>query len=207
MNELIKVEKRDGIETCNARELHEFLEVASRFNDWIKSRVEKYGFIENEDYIVLTENLVSGNNAVSKSYYISLDMAKELSMVENNQKGKEARKYFIAREKESKKVLSPAELMVQQSQILLAQEKELIKINTRLNEVEAKQLTIDENYYSIIGWCNLHNIKINISDANSLGRLCAKASREKGIPIDKIHDPRFGQINAYHKDILTEIVL
>lgn len=207
MNELIKVENRAGIETVNARELHKFLEVASRFNDWIKARIEKYDFIANEDYIVLTEKLVSGNNAVSKNYYISLDMAKELSMVENNEKGKQARKYFIELEKESKKILSPAEFMVQQSQILLAQEKELIKINTRLNEVEAKQLTINKDYYSIIGWCNLYHIKVSISDANSLGRLCAKASRAQNIPIDKIHDPRFGQINAYHKDILTEVVL
>jgi phage anti-repressor protein len=205
MSELIKVENRDGIETVNARELHKFLEVGRDFSSWIKQRIEKYEFEETVDFTPVLGNSTGGRPELV--YYISFDMAKELSMVENNEKGKQARKYFIELEKESKKILSPAEFMVQQSQILLAQEKELIKINTRLNEVEAKQLTINKDYYSIIGWCNLYHIKVSISDANSLGRLCAKASRAQNIPIDKIHDPRFGQINAYHKDILTEVVL
>lgn len=205
MNELIKVKQRDGVETCNARELHEFLESKERFSKWI-TRMVDYGFIENEDYTLYLKVHPQNKQEIT-DYFLTLDMAKEISMLARSDKGKEARKYFIACEKETKKVLSPAELMVHQAQALLRQEKELIKMNVRINEVEAKQLTINKDYYSIIGWCSLHHIKVSISDANRLGRLCAKASREQSIAIDKIHDPRFGQINAYHKDILTEIVL
>lgn len=70
-----------------------FLEVKARFNDWIRNRVEDFGFQENQDFITLTRLLVSGGKR--KDYYLSLDMAKELAMVERNAKGKEARLYFI----------------------------------------------------------------------------------------------------------------
>lgn len=106
MNELIKVGQstfnNEVVQTVNARELYEFLEVSSRFNDWIKNRIEKYEFIENQDFIWLTKNLVSGGQV--NEYHISLDMAKGLSMVERNDKGKQARKYFIQCEKQLKQV-------------------------------------------------------------------------------------------------------
>jgi len=106
MNELIKIENKNGIETVNARELHEFLEVGKDFTNWIKDRIEKYDFKDGVDYTTCSPNLATeihgGHN--KKEYYISLDMAKELSMVENNDKGKEARKYFIEVEKAAKQM-------------------------------------------------------------------------------------------------------
>ena len=91
MTELIKIEPSriggEAIQTCNARDLHAFLEVKARFNDWIRNRVEDFGFQENQDFITLTRLLVSGGKR--KDYYLSLDMAKELAMVERNAKGKE----------------------------------------------------------------------------------------------------------------------
>jgi len=104
MNELIKIEKKEGIETVNARELHEFLGVQTQYKDWIRSRIEKFGFIENQDYIAIAEKKATaqGNQSEYKVHYISIDMAKELSMVENNEKGRQARQYFIAMEKKAK---------------------------------------------------------------------------------------------------------
>ena len=108
MNQLIPLQSQtiDGnaIETVSARELHEFLEVKSRFNDWINNRIEEYEFIENQDFVTFTKNLVKGRPSIE--YYISLDMAKELSMVERNDKGKQARKYFIECEKKLREVVS-----------------------------------------------------------------------------------------------------
>jgi len=97
MNELIKIENRGGIQTVEARELYNFLQVHSKFADWIKNRIEKYNFIEGQDFVTLSKSLENGGS--QKEYYISLDMAKEFSMVENNEKGKEARRYFIECEK------------------------------------------------------------------------------------------------------------
>lgn len=102
--ELIKIKNENGINLVSARELHEFLEVKSRFNDWIENRIEKYEFIQNSDY---TKILVECNRGQNKyDYILKLDMAKELSMVENNDKGKQARRYFIECENKLKRVIS-----------------------------------------------------------------------------------------------------
>ena len=99
--ELIKLTKNEqGIETVNARELHAFLEVKTRFNDWIANRISEFGFSENKDFVSLTENLVSGGK--KNVFHISIDMAKELSMLERNDKGKQARLYFIECERIAK---------------------------------------------------------------------------------------------------------
>lgn len=88
------------VKTVSARELHDFLEVKSRFNDWINNRIRDFGFVENQDFVTVTKNLVSGG--IQKEIYLSIDMAKELSMVERNEKGKQARQYFIEMEKVAK---------------------------------------------------------------------------------------------------------
>lgn len=84
---------------CNARDLHEFLGIGKVFAAWIASRIEEYGFIENQDYIVFSN---SGKNTVGrkrKEYHLTLDTAKELAMVERNDKGRQVRRYFIECEK------------------------------------------------------------------------------------------------------------
>ena len=99
--ELIKLTKNEqGIETVNARELHEFLEVKSKFADWFKNRVSEFGFIENSDFVSVSKILESGGRSIE--YHISIDMAKELSMLERNDKGKQARLYFIECERIAK---------------------------------------------------------------------------------------------------------
>ena len=117
MNELIKIESKEigneSVQTVNARELHAFLEVSSRYNDWIRNRIEQYDFVENQDFVCVTKTLVtqteSGREGAGnqKEHYISLDMAKELAMVERNEKGKQARKYFIECEKKLREVSQP----------------------------------------------------------------------------------------------------
>ncbi|HGJ5882876.1 antA/AntB antirepressor family protein [Arsenophonus sp.] len=107
MQNLINIETKningELIQTVNARDLHQFLEVGKDFSNWIKDRIKQYGFVENIDYIVFAnfgENPFGGRPA--KEYHISLDMAKELSMVERNEKGKQARQYFIECERQAK---------------------------------------------------------------------------------------------------------
>ncbi|MDH3001570.1 hypothetical protein A1D23_13365 [Chelonobacter oris] len=83
---------------CNARDLHNFLQVQSDFNNWIKNRITDYGFVQGEDYIIVTERTAGRPH---KEYHITLDMSKELGMVERNEKGRQIRKYFIACEKQA----------------------------------------------------------------------------------------------------------
>ncbi|MCJ0093429.1 phage antirepressor KilAC domain-containing protein [Clostridioides difficile] len=99
---LIKVEVNEKQEQIlSARDLHEFLEVGSRYNDWF-NRMIGYGFVENEDFISITQKKVTaqGNETEYIDHIIKLDMAKEIAMIQRNEKGKQARKYFLQIEKD-----------------------------------------------------------------------------------------------------------
>ena len=89
----------NAVETVSARELHAFLQSRQDFSTWIKNRIADYDFVENQDFVRFHKKM-EANNATLIDYYITLDMAKELSMVERNEKGKQARKYFIECEKQ-----------------------------------------------------------------------------------------------------------
>lgn len=91
----------------NARDLHRFVENGKQFSDWIRHRISKYGFAENLDFIVLHQlvNVDRGffgtRQETLKEYHITLDMAKELCMLERSELGQQARRYFIRMEKEA----------------------------------------------------------------------------------------------------------
>ena len=117
MTELVKVEVKNGEQLVSARELYEFLEVKRDFSTWIKDRINKYGFEEGIDFAIIWSDTKNGdavefngnvNSMVAKgcniNYILKLSMAKELSMVENNDKGSIARKYFIECERRLKEV-------------------------------------------------------------------------------------------------------
>lgn len=87
------------INSANAREIFQFLNSEQEYANWIKNRISHYNFIENQDYII---ELVYTKGRPRKEYYVTLDMAKELCMVENNEKGRQARRYFIECEKRLK---------------------------------------------------------------------------------------------------------
>jgi anti-repressor protein len=103
----------------NARELHHWFGVGKFFANWIKDKIEKYDFVENLDYFVSIANFDNGEKALKsgkiidaktgrvlpKEYVISVDMAKELAMLENSDIGKKVRKYFIRVEGDFKKVM------------------------------------------------------------------------------------------------------
>jgi phage anti-repressor protein len=103
MKALITITPQDinhkTFQTVSARELHKFMEVGRDFATWITGRIEKFGYEEGRDFIAITgsTNLGSGefNPCPPKEYHLTIDMAKELAMVERNPMGRVARKYFI----------------------------------------------------------------------------------------------------------------
>lgn len=139
--ELVKVEERNGKQAVNARELHQKLGCKKKFVDWMKYRIEQYGFVENQDFEVF-HNFGKNSNGGRPTdvYAISLDMAKELCMVENNDAGRRIRKYFIDMENEARK------LMMQQSAVPSYQEVDPIKRATRwIEEEKQRQALMLEN--------------------------------------------------------------
>lgn len=103
-----------AVQLCDARTLHTFLQVKRDFTTWIKARIRKFGFVANEDYLLTKsgEQLPSGTKYVH-DYRLTVGMAKELSMVENNEQGQAARRYFIACEKQVLAQLPTAPYAVQ----------------------------------------------------------------------------------------------
>lgn len=99
---LIPIIDNNGKKAVNARDLHSFLESRKDFSSWIKDRIDRCDLIENVDYVLLTpkgeQTGRGGHNKID--YVLSVDASKELSMIEGNEKGKQARRYFIACEKE-----------------------------------------------------------------------------------------------------------
>ncbi|EOH79734.1 hypothetical protein IGI89_003396 [Enterococcus sp. AZ141] len=106
MYELIKVTTNDNDEQLvSGRELHEFLEVKTPYTQWFERMVE-YGFAENVDFIGLSQKSEKpyGGRPIN-DHTMKLDMAKEVSMIQRTEKGKQARQYFIQVEKQYKQQL------------------------------------------------------------------------------------------------------
>lgn len=96
MNELIKITYQNEMPAVSARDLHEFLEVETPYHKWFP-RMCEYGFAENEDYAVtdiFVHNPAGGPQSM-KDAILSIDMAKEICMIQRNEKGKQARQYFL----------------------------------------------------------------------------------------------------------------
>ncbi|KJU81863.1 anti-repressor protein [Candidatus Magnetobacterium bavaricum] len=107
----------ESIQTVNAKNLHAWLGVGKDYSTWLKGRIEKYQFVKNQDYVVFPKTGEKSIHADSHKntpdsgrpewdVYLTLDMAKQLAMVERTAKGQEARLYFIACEKEMKRLQS-----------------------------------------------------------------------------------------------------
>lgn len=96
MNELLKVNYETEQPTVSARDLHEALEIDTRFNDWFP-RMCEYGFEEGKDFYSKMGISTGGRPGID--YDIKVDMAKEICMIQRTEKGKECRKYFIDLEK------------------------------------------------------------------------------------------------------------
>ena len=158
MSELIKrhLQTMNGnaVETVSARELHSFLESKQEFTNWIKNRIEKYGFIENKDFVSFTENSVKPKKGrPSQEYYITLDMAKELAMVERTDIGKLARKYFIECVKRLKQELPTSYREALEALVQKEEEKlELTDQEATINKVKSAT-GIKYNWRPLHQWC------------------------------------------------------
>lgn len=107
MQELIKIDNENKVD---ARELHAFLEIGKDFSTWISEKINTYGFIIGSDYSPKLGNNTGLRGQPKKEYLLSLSCAKELCMLANNAKGKQARQYFIQCEEALKQLAAPPAL-------------------------------------------------------------------------------------------------
>lgn len=134
-NELVPVyETSTGEKVVYGSELHSVLEVKSKFADWIKNRLNDCEAIENEDFEAFSKNLENGGRV--KEYLIKLDTAKEMAMLERNEKGKQVRRYFIQVEKKYKEKSTDLSDLSVELQAIIMHDKKIQRIETRMDRLE-----------------------------------------------------------------------
>lgn len=141
---VVEVIEYDGKQAVNARELHEKLGNKKQFANWIQLRIEQYGFVENQDFQVFNQKVKNSNGGRSrKEYALSLDMAKELCMVENNDAGRRIRKYFIEVEKKAR-TQNPFTIPQTYSEALLLAANQAKQIEKQQLALEQKKIENDK---------------------------------------------------------------
>lgn len=148
-NELIKITKdENGNSVVSGRDLHEFLEVGTPYDKWFP-RMCEYGFSEEIDFSTFLSESTGGRPRTDHA--LTLDMAKEISMIQRTEKGKQARRYFIEVEKAYKEQYrlpqTPEEKLALTMEVTTRINKRLGKVEEKIIEIENKQeINSDQRY-------------------------------------------------------------
>ena len=226
MNEIITISQaminNTEVNSVNARDLHEVLESDTKFSDWIKRRLDETDAILNSDYIIVSQKRETiteyGKKAsIITEYILTTDIAKEIAMMERNEKGKQVRRYFIEVEKAYKKdkiAVSQLDYMQIQLNYLKEQDRKIHELENRTDEIHKEQLKAkhninrilnNDNYMTLIAYMNLYGISQKGYHIPSLGKKAKKMSDEQGAFMGAVIDPRYGRINTYSVEILKQI--
>ncbi|MCK2200218.1 antA/AntB antirepressor family protein [Corynebacterium callunae] len=143
----------DGMQAVIGRDLHQFLEIQSNYTTWIARLIEKYRFIAGQDYLSRNGMVErQGRGSVEQvDHVLTLDMAKEVSMVQNNEKGRQARRYFIECERRAKEApaLSGKQLMAAallEAQSTMQELETTVQAQATQLEVAAPKVTYHDTY-------------------------------------------------------------
>lgn len=140
MYELIKITEQKGRKTVSARELHAFLGCTERFSTWFERQLQ-YGFEENTDYVGCKTFHALANQEL-KDYAVSVSMAKELSMLARNEKGKQARRYFIGCEKVARTGVQQVPGSFREALLLAAEQQRVIEEKQKLIAAQGEQIEV-----------------------------------------------------------------
>lgn len=221
MNELIIIRPTliNGAEvnSVNARDLHAVLESKQDFSTWIKKRLDEVDAVENVDYIVFhkkMENLEGGRPQVE--YILSTDIAKEIAMMERNEKGKQVRRYFIEVEKAYKRdkvAVSQLDYMQMQLNLMKEHDERLAAIEQKRQKDERRFKNLEntakrdeslKEYTTAVGFGILKGVSLDKIQCQRLGTKAAKISRSEGVLIVTIPDQKHGKVGTYRRDILEQ---
>lgn len=187
-NDLVPVyETSTGEKVVYGTELHAVLEVRSNYRDWIKNRLDDCEAIENEDYESFAKNLAKGGRP-SIDHIIKLDTAKEMAMLERNEKGKQVRRYFIQVEKKYKQVVNPLQDLSPELQAIFTHDRQIQQVK---NEVENVRQDLEDfkNDMPILG-IEIDKITeaVHKCGVNVLGGKNANAYKDRSLRGKVYHD-------------------
>ena len=211
MNDLITVNYENDKPTVNGRDLHNALQISTKYADWFK-RMCEYGFVEGRDYKTCFSNLGSENHGGQNKidHHISINMAKQLCMIQRTEVGRKFREYFISVEEAWN---SPGKLMERALQIAHKQALEDRKRIMQLEEdKENLQISLNQSlqYYTVAQYNKEFHKKWNLQECKRIGKALTIFCQNRAIRIKKCetNDERFGTVNSYPlmvwKDYLGE---
>lgn len=201
MKSLIEITQKDGVSVVSARLLYQFLEIKTDFSDWCR-RMFEYGFEENIDFTILLKN---GENKISKSnplnYALTLDTAKEISMLQRTEKGKQARQYFIECEKKlhsQTPQLSRKDLAL----MVIAQEEAIEVLQNENNRLRPRSEFVDLVFNTDSLLTISQSAKVLKLDEGRTNLF--KALRQKGILYKNSTEPKQEYVNKGYFEIKSK---
>ena len=206
------------VQTFDGRHLHSDLGIAKDYTSWAKAQIKRAKLEENRDYLLTLEGEQHPSGMKWKSeYHFTIDAGKHIAMMSGTDRGAEVREYFLACERQAKAAapvvkdpqiaaviftLTRIDAMEQEQK---RQAEELAKLAENVAVIEAR--TQPENkHFTVAGYANLIGIPMDNRTAANLGRRCAALSRQRGLFIGDVSDPRFGNVHSYHESVLQEVV-
>ena len=178
---MVNYENKQGTVLVDGRMLHEFLGIGKRFTTWMQDMIA-YGFEENTDYFYYLPN--SGSNQrggqLKKEYTLTLDMAKEICMIQRSEKGRQARKYFIECEKKLR-------MMEQQKQEAYA------KLPDFTNPVEAARAWADAEEGRQLAEARVQELAPKAAMATDYIEALHRSRRQRDLHADGRHVRHQGQ--------------
>ena len=196
MNELIPVRYEGEEPTVSGRELHAALEIETRYNDWFP-RMCEYGFLEGKDFCPILSKSSGGRPGMDHA--ITIQMAKELCMLQRTAKGKQCRAYFISCEEAWN---SPDKIMERALQIAhrraLEAERRIFGL---LEENETLEIALNESiqFFTVAKYNGVFKKSWTLAQCQVIGKQLSAYCRARAIQIRKCetNDERFGTVNSY----------
>jgi len=176
MNDLIKINYDNADRpTVLGRELHEALEVKSKYSDWFKNMCG-YGFTENIDFTPFSKNLENGGRTIEHA--ITIPMAKELCMLQRTEKGKEMRRYFIAVEEQWN---TPEDVM---ARAIRMADMEIKRLETQCYQLETTVAVQEQQIAELQPKASYYDVVLNCKDLISIGKI----AKDYGWSAKKMND-------------------
>ena len=196
MNELIPVRYEGEEPTVSGRELHAALEIETRYNDWFP-RMCEYGFLEGKDFCPILSKSSGGRPGMDHA--ITIQMAKELCMLQRTAKGKRCRAYFISCEEAWN---SPDKIMERALRIAHRRALEAERrIFSLLEENETLEIALNDSirYFTVAKYNGAFKKGWNTTQCQLIGKQLSAYCRARAIQIRKCetNDERFGAVNSY----------
>ncbi|MBR1734621.1 MAG: antA/AntB antirepressor family protein [Alphaproteobacteria bacterium] len=202
MNELIRINYENETPSVNGRELYKALQIKTAYTDWF-GRMCDYGFYENRDYETVLKNVIRADGAEmpQKQYdhQLSINMAKQLCMLQRTAIGRKFREYFIKIEESWN---SPEKIMERAMQIAhqraIEAERRIMQLEEE-NDVLQISLNQSRQYYTVAKYNKVFHKKWNMEQCKKIGKALSIYCNHNDIRIRKCetNDERFGSVNSY----------